>query len=160
MNLYEIDKRINEILEHDISIDEETGEVFDVSALDGLDMLRNEKAEHIALYIKNITAEADAIANEVKTLTERKRVTQNKAERLKQYLATILNGDKVETPRVRISYRASTSVNVENVDAIPDEYVNLKIEKAADKKAIAAAMKGGAEIPGCTLVTENKIQIK
>lgn len=50
--LYEID---NAILN---CCDQETGEIIDIEALDALMMQRTEKIEGIALYIKNLTADA------------------------------------------------------------------------------------------------------
>lgn len=55
MNLYEIDAAIM------ACIDEETGEITDPAKLDELDMTRDQKIENIALYIKDLRAEASAI---------------------------------------------------------------------------------------------------
>ena len=52
MNLFEIE---NEIMN---CWDQETGEILDSDRLDQLEMERDTKIENIALYIKNLTADA------------------------------------------------------------------------------------------------------
>ena len=54
MNLYEIDAAIT------ACIDPETGEVLDEEALNALHMERSAKVESVALWIKNLNAEAAA----------------------------------------------------------------------------------------------------
>ena len=53
MTLWEVDKRIRDILENGMHIDEETGEVLLPEDLDSLNIERDEKIEGIALYVKN-----------------------------------------------------------------------------------------------------------
>ena len=58
MNIYEINKAIEDILEDGFSVDEETGEIlFDESALNALNAEISEKIENVACYIKNLTAD-------------------------------------------------------------------------------------------------------
>ena len=71
MTLWEVDKRISDILENGMHIDEETGEVFLPEDLDSLNIERDEKIEGIALYVKNLKAEAEAIHAEIDRLKDR-----------------------------------------------------------------------------------------
>ena len=71
MTLWEVDKRIRDILENGMHIDEETGEVLLPEDLDSLNIERDEKIEGIALYVKNLKAEADAIHTEIYRLKDR-----------------------------------------------------------------------------------------
>lgn len=160
MTLWEIDKRINEILENDFYIDEETGEVFLPENLDDLSVERTEKIENIALYIKNLKSEAEAIKSEVESLKSRADIKKKKAERLTDYLDKILGGEKLETPKVALSYRKSTSVNIENEEIIPDEFMTIKTEKKPNKVAIAKSLKNGETVIGCELVEKQNLQIK
>ena len=53
MNLYEIQKQIQQILDVGFAIDEETGEVLaDASELDALKIAEEEKLENVVLYRK------------------------------------------------------------------------------------------------------------
>ena len=96
MNLYEIDRQIQELIEN--SVDPETGELtLDPAALDALQMEREAKIENLACYVKNLTADAKAIKAEEQALSERRKAAENKAERLKRYLSDALEGEKFST---------------------------------------------------------------
>ena len=97
MTIYEID---NEIMN---CIDMETGEVIDTDKLNELQMERDAKIENVALWIKELKAEAEAIKNEKQSLAERQRVAESKAESLKNWLAYVLNGEKFKTSKCSIS---------------------------------------------------------
>ena len=110
MKLFEINAALEELLNQQ---DPETGELTcDLDQLDALMMERDEKLEGLALYVKNADAEAKAIREEEKTLAERRRSLENKAERAKGFLAEQLAGEKFSTPKVAVSYRKSEQVEV------------------------------------------------
>lgn len=156
MNLYEIDARIMGC------IDEETGEILDVELLERLEMESEKKTEEIALWIKNLTAEAEALKNEKKAFEERQRAAEKKADSLKDYLSSYLNGRKFKTDRVQVSFRKSESVVIENVQEIEEfdlQYVKYG-EPAPDETKIKAALKSGIAIPGARLSENRNIQIK
>ena len=121
MTLYEIDNAVNSVIENGFKVDEETGEVlFTADDIEQLQLDRQAKIENIALYIKNTVSFANDIDTEIKTLTERKKAAERKAESLKSYLAFILNGEKFKTAKCAISYRKSERVEVANVETLPD----------------------------------------
>ena len=161
--LYEISKTIEDVIERGYHVDEETGEYFDEEMLDNLEMDYEEKLENVALFCKNLDAEADAIAAEAKILSERAKAKRNKSERLKGYMATSMvsmNKTELDKPKVRLSFRKSTSVNVYQEDSIPAEYINEKVTKSVDKTAIRKAIKNGETIPGANLVESLNLQVK
>lgn len=150
MNLYEINDMILNCF------DQETGEIYDI---DALKMEREEKIENIALFIKNLLAEADALKHEKEAFAEREKAVKNKAENLKKYLSDSLNGDKFNTPKVSISFCKSNSVECLDSALIPKDYLRYK-EPELDKTKIKNALKSGEAVPGCLLVTNQNIQIK
>ena len=159
MTIYEID---NEIMN---CIDMETGEVIDTDKLNELQMERDEKIENVALWIKELKAESEAIKNEKQALAERQRVAENKAESLKNWLAYALNGEKFKTAKCSISYRNSESVEVteEGLDALMREHEDLLTYKAPEpnKKAIKDAIKNdGLTVAGVQLVQKTSTIIK
>ena len=77
MKLYEIDQALVDL------VDNETGEIIDIEVFDSLQMERDEKIESIALYIKDLKAEAEALKAEKLAFAERQKVAENKAESLK-----------------------------------------------------------------------------
>ena len=160
MTLWEIDKRISDILEVGMHIDEETGEVFLPEDLDLLNIERDEKIEGIALYVKNLKAEADAIHTEIDRLKDRAESKKKKAERLAQYLSFVLCGQKFETAKASLSFRKSSVVQINNELLVPEEFMKVKTEKKPDKSAIANRIKCGEFVPGCELVEKNNLQIK
>lgn len=159
MKLYEIDQAILDC------IDMETGEV-DEERITALQIERDNKIEQLLLWKKDLDAEAQAIANEIKTLTERKQEAERKAESLKRFVKFALNGEKFSTPRVAVSYRKVSSV------ALTDELGTLDwalanaddLVKFGDptlsKTAIKKAIEDGRTIPGAFIETKNQIIIK
>lgn len=162
LSLYEIDQAVLTVLENGLVFDEETGEVyFDGDNFATLEGVRNDKLESVALYVKNLEAEAAAMRAEEKTLAARRQVKERKAERLRQYVSDSMQafGDsKIETARVALSFRKSETVELFAPDLVPTTFVTYqpKIDKAAIKKAL----KSGEEIMGAELVTRQNLQIK
>ena len=154
MKLYEIDAKIMEC------IDDETGEILDSEQLEQLEMERDAKIESVGLWIKNLAAEADAIKTEKNNLAAREKIARNKIDRLKDYLAYALDGEKFKTSRLSVSYRKTESVNVDPaaLDTLPDEYV--RITKEANKTALKDALEHGSQIDGVIIETKQSMIIK
>lgn len=157
MNLYELNKAIAAF---DLEVDEETGEVLNGDALDALELERDEKVENIALWVKDLNAEAAAIKAEEQNLARRRKTAENKAEWLRAYIQDALGGEKLKTPRVSISYRTAEAVEIVDQDAIPEEYLTIRTEVKPDKKKIRDAIKDGGTIAGAELVKHTNLQIK
>lgn len=158
MKLYEINQAIESL------VDIETGEILDFEAFQQLQMERSEKIENIALWIKNLNAESDAIKVEADKLLERKKAIDNKAERLKKYLFEILSGEKFSSSKVVVSYRKSSTVEIDDsfIDWAKDnhpEYLKFK-EPEVDKIAVKQAINSGQVIVGARIVDKQNIQIK
>lgn len=156
MTLYEISKEIENF---EFKVDEETGEILNIMQLDEIMMARDEKIENIALWIKNLDAEATAIREEEKALADRRRSKERKIESLKNYIASNVEiGEKFETARTRISFRKSQVVQIEDIENLPVNFTKIKVEP--DKMAIKTALKNGIYLEGCELVDNYSIQIK
>lgn len=163
MTLYEIEDAILQCVDH------ETGEIIDPEALTALQMEREKKIENVALWIKDLRAEAEAISNEVKNLTARKKAAENKAEQLKAWLAEALDGEIFKTSRVRISYTHNSRLNVIDEQSVvnyietnyqePEEYLRYQLPEIR-KDAVKAAIKDGAEIPGACIEATESVVIK
>ena len=151
--LYEINQGIIDC------VDMETGEIIDAEKLAELQIDRKEKIENIALYIKNLRADAAAYKAEKDEFAHRQKVAENKEKSLTEYLASVLSGEKVKADRFSISYRKSQSVAITDSDSVPDEY-KIKQEPKIDKAGIKKAIKEGADIAGAELVENQNIIIK
>lgn len=159
MSIYDIDSAITAL------IDNETGEVTDEEAFDALQMERDKKVENIGLYFKDLTAEAKAIKEEEASLAARRKTVENKAERLKHLLNYALNGDKFSTPRLKVSYRKSYTVELAEgftdwAEAHADDLLTY-LEPKPNKTLIKAAIKDG-RVPEnlATIETHENISIK
>lgn len=143
----------------------------DISREDAYDTIHainmefDQKAEGIVKVLANYTPDIEAIDSEIRRLTDRKKTMKAKEEWLKDYLRDNMQAadkKKIETELFTITLRApSKSVQIDNEDAIPDEFVAVKTVTSPDKKAILAALKDGQEIAGAS-IKESKpaLQIK
>ena len=153
MTLYEIDQKLLDC------IDLETGEIINAEKLTELTMERDEKVEKVALWIKELNAEADALKAEKQAFADRQKAAENKAESLKKWLADALAGEKFKTTKVMVSFRKTKSVEVADIFALDENYVKHS-EPTADKAAIKKAIEAGQEVAGATLVENVSISVK
>ena len=155
-SLYDID---NDILN---CIDEETGEIINIEALDALNMERNAKIEGVVCWIKDLKAESEALKAEKQALADRQKSAENKAESLKKWLAFALNGQKFSSPKAVVSFRKSQSVEITDINALAMENDDLIIyqEPKPDKTAIKKAIKDGRTVNGAELVENVNVIIK
>ena len=161
MNLYEIDSAIMSL------VDPETGELLDYEAFEQLQLERDKKIEGVALWYKDLMAEAKAQKEEADALLARKKATEAKAERLKGYLDMALCGEKFETPRCVVSFRKTTSVEVEDPDGFIrwaeqngyEDCIRRK-DPEVSKSGVAALIKSGAMVPYARLTTGRSVGVK
>ena len=158
MKLYEIDAAIYDL------VDPDTGEITDHEAFEGLQLARAEKCENIALYYKNLTAEAEAIKAEETKLAERRKGLENKAQNLLEYLNYALQGEKLETPRVKCAYRKTQAVVCDDSflywaeDHAP-ELLTYK-EPQPNKTKIKEAIKAGFTVEHAQLIDGTSFSVK
>lgn len=162
MTLFEIDQNIRAVLDQMCEIDED-GVISDADfeALDELQEERKQKLENVALYIKELKVEADALDAEAKRLSARAKTISKRMEFFKNYVSTsmITNGDKeLKTSRCAITFRKSEKVIVDE-SRIPKAYLVKKVELAPDKRLIKELLKGGKKIRGAHLEESQNIQI-
>lgn len=157
MTLFDIDKAIYDF---EFEIDEETGELLNADELDALKMAREQKVENIALYYKNLVAEAEMVKAEKNNMADRQKRLENKAESLKNYLAYALQGEKFSTPKVAVSYRKSKSVEIDDGAELPKAYVKVEEVRKPDKKMLKEALEGGEKIDGVRLVEKQNLSVK
>lgn len=155
--LYELNDLLNNF---ELDIDEETGEILNAEALDALEMERNEKIENIALWIKNLKSDAEAYKREKEIFIKKERAAANKADRLKDYLAESLRGEKFKTDRVTISWRKSEAVVLDPLKLDPTAPYMVAQEPKPDKTMIREMLKHGEDVKGASLEVRENIQIK
>ena len=152
--LYEIN---NAILE---CVDTETGEIIDAERLATLQIEREEKIENVALWYKNLLSDAEQYEKEKKHFEQLQKRAERKAESLKIYLRSALDGEKFKTTRVNISYRTSKKVIVDDVSQLDEQYLKPAKEREADKTALKKVLETGEYIAGVHLEENKNISIK
>lgn len=153
MNLFEINEEIMKC------VDAESGEIIDTEKLEQLQMEETSKIENIACWIKNLLSDAEALMVQKQTFADRQKAVENKAESLKKYLSDYLAGQKFSTDKVAISFRKTSSVNVTDMSALPEEYLKFA-EPTPDKTAIKNAIKSGKKVSGAEILENQSISIK
>ena len=161
MTLYDIDARIAAL------VDPETGELLDYDAFSQLQIDRDQLIENMALWYKDLKAEAAAIKAEAEALTERRKAAERRADRLREHLDRALDGQKFTTARCSISFRTSSSVQLENAgDMVTwletngyDDAITYKPPEVS-KTAIGKLLKSGVNVPGAWIETKRGAIVK
>ena len=162
--LYEIDQEILEC------VDMESGEILDSDRLTALQMDRERKLEGVALWVKDLSYEAQMIKEEADKLTARKKALDNKITGLKNWLLYALAGEKLKTPRCSVYQTHSQRVAIvgDEKDLIawlernaedPRDYIRYK-EPELRKDEIKKALKDGKEIEYARLEEMESVVIK
>ena len=163
-SLYEI---VEELKEADF-IDEDG--VVDTEMLDSLTLEFDEKIENMALYIKNLESEKEALGAEEKSFYERKKAKEKRANALREYLTnalTVLEKKKFESIRVSLALRESKSVEFSDeakfvkwaIKHKQEDFIQKQAPKVA-KMIIKEALKQGEELPYVYMKTKQNLQIK
>ena len=149
-------------------VDMETGEILDVEKLDALQMEREAKLEGVALWVKDLKAEAAAVKEEADKLTARKKALDNKIDGLKNWLLCALDGEKLKTPRCNVYQIHNQKLNVPDEPELisflqtleePEKFLRFK-DPELKKDDIKKALKEGTIIPGAELEETESVVIK
>ena len=169
MKLYEIEKKLYELLENGFNeecIDLETGEIDQEKVNKLLDELNegiDEKIENIGCYIKDLEADIDAFKKEEESLAERRKAKERKLDSLKVFLTDAMirnNKTKFETAKVRLGFRKSESIEVDENVKLDDKYYITKVTQSVDKKFLKEELKSGVVIDGVKLIEKQNLQVK
>jgi hypothetical protein len=139
---------------------EVTPEMEEALQLNGEQMQR--KAMSVGYAVKTCEYSIEVLDKEIDRLQALKKRAAMAKEFFKQRLseAMQLYGiERLEGGNIKLSFRKSTSVDVYEKLAIPEQYLEWK-EPEVNKKRIAEALKAGDEVPGARLLTKQNLQIK
>ena len=120
-----------------------------------------EKLEGYAMVLKNIESDIAGIKAEEKRLADRRKSMESNIARIKENVADTLltvEGNRVKTEKFTFSFRKSTSVQIENDDAIPPQFI--KVEKTISRSELAKALKAGEQIEGAQLIENQSLSIR
>jgi predicted nuclease with TOPRIM domain len=159
-SLYQINQDLLDIFQQ---VDDQDGELTPEQET-ALEIKEGELQQKAVAYREVIGASETFITridDEIKRLQALKKQKQGLISRLKDNL---LNAVKVfgefEVGTVTFGTRKSSSVEVEDVNALPNELKKTKVTESADKAAIKRLLKEGAVVPGCQIIESVNLKIK
>jgi len=164
MKLYEIESKIQEVIEQGFSVDEETGELFESSDLEALEIDKAKKCLNIGRFVKNLLGELSMVEIERKALQAREKSLKNKVDSLKSYLEvyaydqSFLDG----TVKIKFAKQADELVIKKDLSEIPDLFIRIKPEvREVNKIELKKFLKDGNSVEYAELVErQKKVTIK
>lgn len=125
-----------------------------------------DKADGFGTYVAGLVAHAEAVKAEMDRLSATHKRLAGHADALKRYaLAQMERMGKTEVPgelyTLKIQKNPPSVAVTVLLGALPPEFVRVIPEqREADKKALLAALKGGATIDGVTLTQSTRLVIR
>lgn len=162
LSLYDIEKSQLELVEALIENGGELTPEIEQSLQMNADNLST-KGTNYGFIIKELTSEINIIDAEIDRLEALKKSRNKVIEKLKNNLSVamqIFGVDKIESPVLKISFRASESVEIDDVESIPAKFMVTKTTTQPDKTAIKAAIKAGELTIGAHIQVNQNLQIK
>jgi len=148
-------------------------ETYDLDAqiildtLEGSSQLMNieDKASNIVKMVKNWESDLPGLDAEIKRLTDRKKIIENRVEGVKTFLFSQLEYaglTEIKTPIATIKQQNNPpSVNILDESKVPAMYQTIIPQSyKISKTDIAKAIKAGEIVPGCHLTQEKRWVIK
>ena len=165
--LYEIRADIQEALNPRISEDDALNDEMENPAtpeqirdnLTALGLEFDEKLENCLAYCKNLKAEEDAIADEIRRLTARKKALQNKQASIKEY--TLAEIEATERMGITAGIHKGTiaksrdAVVVLDEHAVPDRFVEI-ITKVDKREILDWYKRTGEIVAGTEIETDRR----
>jgi hypothetical protein len=145
-----------------IQVDEETGEI-EPATLESVQIASEEKIIATAMYIRRLDALNKATKETIQDLQERVRADSKRIEALKWLMTKAMDSlqyTEVKSPEVTLRFRKSSSVEITDSEALPEQFLRTKTVVEPDKTAIKNALKAGEKIQGAQLVESRNLQIK
>lgn len=169
--IYPLDQQIENLMY--TFMDEDTGELKCTEeemteAIAQLEMdfdkkilgLRNSFLE-TDLAAKMVGAEAKALRDEAANVQKRANSLQNKADRIKRFIAFLLKGEKFEKDGAKITYRKSEECVIDDAFLIWSKNNRPEFLTMTPKRAdIKAALKSGDTLRYAHIEERSNIQIK
>ena len=157
MNLYQLKTEYQSALES-LVVDEETGEILGIEALEAIKDDIKDKLLNYGKYVKTLQAEASAYKQEKQRVEREIKKRDKKIEYLKSVIsANLKDDDKIEDTQCKLNYRKTKRVTIDELDLLPDEFIEYtpKVKKTELKLALVHG-----DISGARLETCQHLQIK
>ena len=162
LQLYKIEQEylsiIESIIENDgeISLEQETALEINKENLE-------KKAICYSHIIKDLDSDISIIESEIKRLQGLKQARNKTIDKLKTNISNamqIYSIDKIESPLMKISFRKSESIEIENQDLLDLDYIESKLVTTPNKAKIKKALESGEIVIGARIKHNLNLQIK
>lgn len=134
LSLYEIDDKYKTVLAELEAIEDLDRQCIDDTMAVFKDEL-DKKCLAVGAFIKNLDAEAKAIKDATDALAARQKAVENKAKRMREYLAAHLPSKLSDSQTTLTPLKGRESIKVVNADLLPDSCVKI------ERKPVAAEVK-------------------
>ena len=158
--IYHIEQELNEINETLISSGGELSPELEQRLAITQQELETKATNYGFVILKN-QSEIDVIDAEIKRLTALKKNLETTNEKLKDAVSFAMQSYgifEVKTPTLKLSFRQSESVQIENESLLDGKYFNYK--PSVDKTAIKNDIKSGLIVNGASIVKKQNLQVK
>jgi hypothetical protein len=129
--------------------------------------INKEQLEHkgqcYGFIVKQLESEVDVIDAEIKRLEALKKSRNKTIDKLKDTVSKAMQLyeiTEIKTPTLKISFRKSESVEIEDISLIDSKFKTEKVEVSVDKKALKEAIKNNEFVLGASLKENQNLQIK
>jgi hypothetical protein len=163
--LYALADQYKQLADRLSSMDLDAQTIADTIEASGITDEIAEKATGIEIVARTLEMHNPAIDAEIERLTALKKHRQKAAAGLREYLKTHMQATgilKIEAPLFKIRLQNNPpAVDVFEQDLIPLEYM-VQPETppmSPNRKAIAAAIKEGKEVPGCRMTQTQRLAV-
>ena len=122
-----------------------------------------DKAINYGKVIKTFEGDITLIDAEIKRLQALKSSKNKVIDRMKESVTTAMvsfHVDVIDTTIMKIFFRKSEAVEIEDENLLPDEYKLSRVVVNPDKIRIKQLLKSGEDVPGCQIVEKLNLQIK
>ena len=137
LSLYNIQQEYISLAEQIIDNDGLLSEEMEAALQINKDQLEN-KSQCYGFIVRQLEGECDMIDNEIKRLEAMKKSRGKTVDRLKESVSKAMQLyeiDKIETPTLKISFRKSESIEVEEESLIDEKFMTVKTTKTPNKTA-------------------------
>ena len=160
MTLFEMSNAARKL--YDLLEAEEIDEQILTDTLESIGV--SEKLESYIHVQRQIESEIAAFDAEIKRMQDKKKVLENRVERLKQAtkdFMLVTNQKKASAGLFTLSLRENKSCEILDASKIPSEYLRqIPATTEPDKKAMLQALKDGKQIDGVNLKSSFSVMVK
>ena len=162
LSLYTISEQLSDAIA-EVRVDEETGELIGIEAVEALTCSAHDKILNMGKYIQNQSILMAAMKEAKKNIEARIKSTETRIEGLKRLMGFSmqqLNARRIEEGDIAISLRKTSFVDVYDDSLLADEFFTVKTTKTVSKTAIQKAISAGTDVQGARIEEKYTVQIK